>query len=153
MNIRRYRKSDAEGIVNIHTESVERIASKDYSEKEIDAWASKDTEDVKLKETEIRFVAEKDEELIGFSEYNMKEGEITGMYIKPEFTRQGVGKELLKQVEEHAKAEEINRLSCYSTITAKEFYERQGYVVLEKTSMRLVTRILRHLLWRSKYKN
>lgn len=134
MNIRHYRESDSEDHIEILNESIRGIASADYSEEEIEAWANNDPQDVKLEESRVRFIAQENGEVIGFSEYDEEMEELTGLYVKPGFTGQRVGKKLLEKAERHAKKSNIEKLSCTSTITAKKFYQRNGYEILEETT-------------------
>ena len=49
-------------------------------------------------------------------------------YVLPEALHQGVGKRMLQALEAHALASGIDRVEVVSTIPAKAFYERNGYV-------------------------
>lgn len=57
-----------------------------------------------------------------------KEGEILLNYVLPSHIYKGVGKVLLKEMEHIAKSSGIKALSVISTITAKNFYERNGFI-------------------------
>lgn len=57
-----------------------------------------------------------------------KDGEILLNYVLPAYLYQGVGKALLKEIERIAKSSGIKVLSVVSTITAKTFYEKNGFV-------------------------
>lgn len=65
--------------------------------------------------------------LSGFVLMN-KDGEILLNYVLPSHIYKGVGKVLLKEMEQIAKSSGIQALSVVSTITAKNFYERNGFV-------------------------
>lgn len=65
--------------------------------------------------------------LSGFVLIN-KKGEILLNYVLPSHIFQGVGKALLKEIEHIAKSLGIQALSVISTITAKSFYEKNGFV-------------------------
>lgn len=138
MKIRKYNFEDAEAHAEVHRQSVRGIASKDYNKKEIEAWVKEDPEDEPLPEEKERFVAETEEdEIVGFSEYNKEEKELTGLYIKPEYSGTGLASQLLSKAEKAAKEGGIEKLNCTSTITAKEFYQRHGYEILEKTAHKM----------------
>lgn len=57
-----------------------------------------------------------------------KDGEILLNYVLPDYIHKGIGKALLKEIEHIAKSSGIKVLSVVSTITAKNFYERNGFV-------------------------
>lgn len=65
--------------------------------------------------------------LSGFALMN-KDGEILLNYVLPSYIYKGVGKVLLKEMEHIAKSSGIQALSVVSTITAKHFYERNGFI-------------------------
>lgn len=54
--------------------------------------------------------------------------EILLNYVLPETLHQGIGKRLLQALEAHAIASGLERVEVVSTIPAKAFYERNGYV-------------------------
>lgn len=134
MKIRKYRFEDAEAHAEVHRQSVRGIASADYSDEIIDAWASKEPEDSPLPEEKVRFVAEEEGEIIGFSDYNKETNELSGLYIKPNYTGRGIGEKLLHKAEEDAKQNGLEQLWCKSTITAKDFYQKHGYKLIEETT-------------------
>lgn len=134
MKIRRYNFEDAESHAEVHRQSVRGIASADYSNEIINAWASKEPEDSPLDEEKVRFVAEEDEEIVGFSDYNKETNELSGLYVKPDYTGKGIGKKLLDKAEEDARKNGLEQLWCKSTITAKEFYQKHGYKIIEETT-------------------
>lgn len=57
-----------------------------------------------------------------------KNGEILLNYVLSAYLYQGVGKALLNEMEQVARSSRIKALSVVSTITAKNFYERNGFV-------------------------
>ncbi len=134
MKIREYTFDDAEAHAEVHRESVRGIASKDYRDEVIEAWASKEPEESPLEDEKKRFVAEtEDGEVVGFSDYNKETNELSGLYIKPDFSGQGLGEKLLQKVEANAKKNGLDHLWCKSTITAKDFYEKHGYKLQKET--------------------
>lgn len=57
-----------------------------------------------------------------------REGDILLNYVRPSYIYKGIGKALLKEAEHSARLSGIKNLSVISTITAKKFYERNGFV-------------------------
>lgn len=134
MKIREYRFEDAEAHAEVHRQSVRVIASEDYSDEMIEAWASKEPEDSPLDKEKVRFVAEQDGEIVGFTDYNKETNELSGLYVKPDYTGKGIGKKLLNRAEEDARQNGLEQLWCKSTITAKDFYQKHGYKLIEETT-------------------
>ena len=134
MKIREYNFDDAEAHAKVHRESVRGIASKDYRDEIIEAWAAKEPEDSPLDEDKVRFVAEtKEGEVVGFSDYDKETNELSGLYVKPEYSGKGMGEKLLQKVEENARKYGLDHLWCKSTVTAKDFYQKHGYKITEET--------------------
>lgn len=64
--------------------------------------------------------------LTGFALMNTN-GEILLNYVLPKYIREGIGKSLLSHLEKIAEIKSIESLSVISTITAKKFYESNGF--------------------------
>jgi putative acetyltransferase len=82
-------------------------------------------------ENEIRFVAESDGRLIGLSCLFIANKELRACYVAPDVARTGVGKALLKRIEETARSAGVKCLHTDSSVTAEVFYRSQGYAVIE----------------------
>ena len=134
MKIREYNFDDAEAHAKVHRESVRGIASKDYRDEIIEAWTAKEPEESPLDEDKVRFVAEtKEGEVVGFSDYDKETNELSGLYVKPEYSGKGMGEKLLQKVEENARKYGLDHLWCKSTVTLKDFYQKHGYKITEET--------------------
>jgi putative acetyltransferase len=57
-----------------------------------------------------------------------RSGEIRLCYVRPGFTKMGVGRALLDALETEAHAWHLERVTLHSSLTARHFYERCGYV-------------------------
>ena len=64
--------------------------------------------------------------VVGFA--NISGSEIMLNYVLPEALHQGIGKRMLQALETQAIASGVEHIDVVSTIPAKEFYERNGYV-------------------------
>jgi GNAT superfamily N-acetyltransferase len=64
--------------------------------------------------------------VVGFA--SISGSEIMLNYVLPEALHQGIGKRMLQALEAHAIASGVERIEAVSTIPAKAFYERNGYV-------------------------
>lgn len=59
-----------------------------------------------------------------------KRGEILLNYILPGYVKRGIGKALLNRLIQGAKQSKIKQLTVNSTITAKPFYRKNGFIQL-----------------------
>jgi GNAT superfamily N-acetyltransferase len=64
--------------------------------------------------------------VVGFA--NISGSEIMLNYVLPEALHQGIGKRMLQALENHALDSGVEQIEVVSTIPAKPFYERNGYV-------------------------
>ena len=55
-------------------------------------------------------------------------GHVRLLYVRPGFQRMGVGRAVLAALEAHAVARQVSEVSLKSSLLARSFYERQGYV-------------------------
>jgi len=65
-------------------------------------------------------------EVVGFGMMS-REGEVILLYVSPDSVGSGAGHGLLEALERQARAWGLSELFLDSTLTAKGFYERQGY--------------------------
>jgi L-amino acid N-acyltransferase YncA len=65
-------------------------------------------------------------QVLGFS--SISGAEIMLNYVLPEALHQGIGKKMLQALEAQAFASGVDHIRVVSSITAKAFYERNGYV-------------------------
>jgi N-acetylglutamate synthase-like GNAT family acetyltransferase len=72
-------------------------------------------------------VAEFDSTIVGVTALH-RSGEIRLCYVRPDLVRSGVGRTLLAALEAHARQWGIRNLTLHSSLTARPFYERYGYV-------------------------
>jgi len=65
--------------------------------------------------------------LVGVGLLDLKAGVIKLCYLVPEALSQGIGKALLQTLEQSARAHGHTQLRLESSLTARDFYLRQGY--------------------------
>jgi len=139
-SVRRARREDNEAIGRMHVASIRELCRAHYSPEEIEAWASAPrganfyVKAIKQKEF---YVAEDDEEIIGFGTLNLAGGEVEAVYVHPAAIRRGVGLKLLITLEGRARAGGLKRVHLCASLNAVEFYERAGFERQHNTSHRL----------------
>lgn len=62
---------------------------------------------------------------------------IRAFFVHPNWARRGVGRLLLARCEEAARSSGFRRLELAATLTGIPFYEREGFCVIERTSVEL----------------
>ena len=134
MILRAYDESDAEATLRVFLRAVRVTASKDYSPEQIAAWGSDDISldvwAVKRLQTDT-VVAVEGDEVLGFSDVDER-GYIDMMFVDPAVTRRGVASALLDHVTRMAREHGAVELTTYASLTARPFFEKHGFVVVEE---------------------
>src|SRR5437870_5276417 len=132
ITLRPYRQDDAPALLALFRDTIRRVNSRDYSPAQIAAWAS---DDIDTASWFGRFggryvpVAEEAGRPVGFAELE-SDGHIDRVYVSSDHQRRGIGRQLLVAVVAEARRVGLARLFTEASITARPFFEAQGFVVL-----------------------
>jgi N-acetylglutamate synthase-like GNAT family acetyltransferase len=127
--------------MNVHSAAVAGIRTALYTPEEIQAWAvpkKPESYEDSIRSKEF-FVAEEDGIVKGFGVLNQDSAEVEAVYVSPNAGRRGIGLELLRKLEERARALGLGVLRLNASLNAVPFYQRAGYVAQEKSKYRLST--------------
>ena len=134
--IREYRAGDAPEIARLFYETVRSVNRADYSEEQVEAWAPgvPDPEEWNSRVADCRtLVAEDCGEVVGVVELE-GDGYLDRFYVRKDAVGRGVGRKLYEALEREARARGLRRVFTEASITARPFFERQGFrVVREQT--------------------
>lgn len=136
----RFKESDLEEIVNLFYDTVHSVNSKDYSEEQLHAWAPIDEKDSKLlswKESmsrNITLVAKMQDQVVGFCDLTI-DGHLDRLFVHKEYQGMGIASSLIKRLEVEAMKLNLSAIDTDASITAKPFFERQGYVVVSEQTV------------------
>lgn len=133
MKIREYNFDDYEVCKRIIKHSTAQINEK-YSDEELEHLEEVIPEmvaDFTEKEGFNFYVAEKNDEVVGVAGYHSK-GKISGVFIHPDYQREGIGKKLMKELGRKPSKEGIQSLEVSSSLTAEKFYKKFGFQKLRK---------------------
>lgn len=144
--IRRFRAQDAVAVSTLHARTIRNVNRGDYSEDQIEPWASHSNAQLFVDSMFelVRFVADFAGRIVGFSDYNPKTGQVTGLYVSADHQRSGYGRQLYEVIEADARRRSLPLLWLESTVTAAPFYEAMGYVrasearVVEKHNIEMI---------------
>jgi putative acetyltransferase len=132
ITLRPYQPDDAPALLALFRDTIRRVNSRDYSPTQIAAWASDDIDPAFWSGRFTgRFVpiAEEDGHPVGFAELESN-GHIDRVYVSAEHQRRGIGQLLLAAIVAEAGRVGIVRLFTEASITARPFFEAQGFTVL-----------------------
>jgi putative acetyltransferase len=141
LNIRRARQDDSQSITSVHIAAVTGIRTALYKPEEIQSWAipkKPESYEESIRSKEF-FVAEEDDIIVGFGVLNQESAEVEAVYVSPRAGRRGIGLEILRKLEERARALELPMLRLNASLNAVPFYEKAGYVGQERSTYRLST--------------
>ncbi len=125
--------SDAEKACDVLIESINTICAPFYNHDKdtISQWLDNKTPTnvrnwIESENTFCVVAEDHDNNLVGFSCISGEE--IMLLYVVPKVLYKGVGKNMLARLESHAQLSNIKVIKAVSSLPAKEFYERNGYV-------------------------
>jgi putative acetyltransferase len=130
--LRPYRSSDVDALIVLFRDSVRRVACCHYTPEQLRAWAPDaiDRESWARRCAEHRtWVAEIDERAVGFIELEA-DGDIDMLYVDADHQRQGIARALLETAEAAARETGFVRLFTEASLTARGFFEREGFCVV-----------------------
>lgn len=140
MHVREARPSDVDAVRAVHRASIEGLGPAAYAEEQVEAWAHgcETAEYSSIAEDDCYFVVAEDEDggVVGFGSLRLDspegyeaavDAEVTGLYVHPSVTREGVGSAILADLEDRARNEGVRTLGLTSSLNAVPFYEAQGY--------------------------
>ncbi len=134
INIRIYRSEDCKEIIELFYNTVHSVNTKDYNQDQLDVWAPKDIDisqwDKSLSE-HYSVVIEEDKVIIGFGDLDTK-GYLDRLFIHKDYQGVGIATMIVNEIEKYAKENKIEIITTHSSITAKSFFEKQGYKVVKE---------------------
>lgn len=134
MELRKYRSSDCATLAQIYYDTIHTINARDYSPAQLDAWAPGNV-DLQVWDAYFlarhSFVAEMDGKIAGFVDMD-DTGYLGRLYVHKDYQGLGIGTALCDAAEQAVK---VSRYTLHSSVTARTFYEKRGYRVVETQQM------------------
>jgi ribosomal protein S18 acetylase RimI-like enzyme len=118
-----------QSIVDIHRLCISQSNVDTCSPEVIEEWlAQVNIEDTRKQLEYSTWVAlENDNNVVGFAQYSLPDGELYQIQIDPAIQRSGYGKKLYEYIEKDFKKNNIEEMSLYSVHNAIKFYESLGF--------------------------
>jgi putative acetyltransferase len=131
ISIRRYTSNDLDEVISVFQGAVRKVASRDYDEAQIDAWAQVERSGWSLaRGSKPTWVAENGSAVIGFSDLE-PDGHLDMMFVHPGYQGIGVATALLETVQAAALDLNLAKIFTEASITGRPFFERRGFVVID----------------------
>ena len=132
--LRRAVAADAQAVRRVHGASIRELCARDYPPEQIEAWASPSRiEQYRFAIARHEFyVAVSGDSVVGFSELDDERGEVKAVYVDPAWSRRGVGRALLAELERAARGHGLTELQLEASLTAEGFYLAAGYLAVAR---------------------
>ncbi len=134
-SIRQATVSDVPEMTELYRSTVLTVNRKDYSAEEVEDWASCGDDTAHWDELFVEqhyIVAENDKgKIIGFASIN-DTGYMHTLFVHKDFQHQGIATLLYQTLERYAKEKGTVRITSEISITARPFFEKQGFIVDEE---------------------
>ncbi len=125
IQIRLSTPQDAEKILYLQRSSLKGLSSS-YNSTQIESLIRSQGWEI-LKKSQIGFVAENNNEIVGFASVMISPPQISGIFVHPDFTRQGIGTQLLNTLEKIAIEQGVKVINVASSLDAVDFYKAFDY--------------------------
>lgn len=139
VHIRAYNEADLDALIELFAGSVRHVASRDYSPAQIEAWApvavNREHWATRLG-SRPTYVAEAGGQIAGFSDLE-PDGHIDMLFVHAGHQGRGVARALLDHIHARAHEQNIDRLFTEASITARPFFQRSGFEVIEAQDVEL----------------
>lgn len=139
MKLRMYQQEDLEEVVQLFYETIRTVNRKDYSEEQVEVWASRCgylRENSTFFERLYTIVATEGKRIIGYGNID-ETGYLDHLYVHKDFQSQGVATAICDELERHAKERQIVKIRVHVSVTAKPFFEKRGYTVEQEQKVEL----------------
>ncbi|OEH91340.1 GNAT family N-acetyltransferase [Bacillus solimangrovi] len=134
MKLRKYQSTDAEEIYKLFWDTVHSVNAQDYTEEQLNVWAPNMPQLTEWEQPfleNITYVAVIDTQIVGFSDMTI-DGYLNRLFVHKNFQSLGIASKLVQKLESKVKENGIKRITTDASITAKPFFERSGYRVVNE---------------------
>jgi predicted N-acetyltransferase YhbS len=132
--VREARESDVAKVCEVLVRSVREICAPDYNNDEavLQEWCANKKPEIVARwirnaDTFVVVAESSCGEIVGAAMFERAKGPVELCYIVPEALHQGIGSRLLKTLEVEAARLGHKEIHLVSSITARDFYRRNGY--------------------------
>ena len=132
--IREFRIGDEMALHSVFLSAIHDIASKDYTPKQIQAWAPVSLDHgiwIKRMRGICPFVVEFQDKIVAYADVQPN-GYIDHFFVSSSVARTGVGTMLMNHIQATARNKSIDVLTANVSRTAQAFFTRFGFVIVEQ---------------------
>lgn len=129
MPVRQFKETDAIIVSKIISRCLFEVSAPFYPKKILKNVSNfySPEEAVSAAKTKKFLIYEQDNQILGSARLEIETGHIGGVFVDPEHNGQGIGSQLMSELEEFARENGLKKTSLGSSLNAVSFYERLGY--------------------------
>ena len=130
-SIREAQGSDLPEILEVFRTSISEIANSVYTEEQIRVWLLTAQDEQRwLKNIDHQFfLVFESNQIDGFG--SLEKNYVDFLYVRPGSARNGIGAQVLSELEDHALEAGEMELHTHASLIARPFFEKHGYRVVE----------------------
>jgi len=133
--IRRAVEADVDALAALYRDTILTINSRHYNPEQVAAWAhtaSRTDSLMRRMHTQYFLVAEIDGRIAGFGSITTDGSYLDFLYVHKDFQRMGIARTLYIALEDYARRRPAFFIHAEVSITARPFFESQGFLVLKE---------------------
>jgi putative acetyltransferase len=134
MHIRPATHEDLEAMKSMYADTIRNVCRDEYNPEQLTVWAANAHNATRWQHiirTQHVLVAEQNDTLTGFCSITT-DGYIDLMFVHKDYQRKGIAELLYRELEAWALQLGIARLNADVSKTAKPFFERMGFAILQE---------------------
>jgi len=134
LKISEYKENHLAELIELFLDVVHSVNAADYTQEQLDMWAPEQVDTEKWRnriENNFVVIVENENKIVGFGELS-PEGCIDMLYVHKDYLRQKVGQQLLECLIQKAKNWGFTEVVTEASITARPFFEKQGFKMVKK---------------------
>lgn len=131
MIIRKYSTSDCEEIANLFYDTVHSVNRVDYTVEQLSVWATGKVDLEKWNKSFLQHytvVATYNDRIVGFGDIDQT-GYLDRLYVHKDYLKRGIATAICNELEG---AVDVAQISTHASITARPFFERRGYKLINE---------------------
>lgn len=137
MRLRKYLPSDCCALAELFFDTVHTVNAKDYTQEQLEVWATGNVDTDAWNKSFLEhntIVSECDGAITGFGDMDSS-GYLDRLYIHKDYQGLGIAKAIVAELERQAAAFGVTEFTTYASITAREFFIKQGYHVVASNTV------------------
>lgn len=133
MQLERYQPGEAAALAELFYQTVHAVCTEDYTPAQLDAWADGQVNIAAWEKsflTHDTLVARMEGKIVGFAD--LDGGYLDRLYVHKNHQREGIATALVQALEKLAVSRGELCMTTHASITARSFFEKQGYRVIRE---------------------